>query len=90
MDTVLRLRERLRRLGAAARAAEQLAQDAREGRDAEIEQADVAGLGIRQIATDVGMSPSRVQRIVLERTAARQAGQARAVGLGQGPVGDAS
>jgi len=80
------LRERLRRLGEAARLADDLASDAREARDQAIEDADVAGLGIRQIAHDSGMSPGRVNTIVTQRTAARQERQARAAGLAPGSV----
>ena len=75
------LREKLRRLGEAARISEEVAADDREARDTAIEEADLAGLGIRQIATDTGMSPGRVARIVVNRTAARQAAQRHAVGL---------
>lgn len=80
------LRERLRRLGTAVRISEEIAEDDREARDAVIEEADLAGLGVRQIAKDAGLSPGRAQAIITARTAARQARQARAVGLGQGTV----
>lgn len=81
------LRERLRRLGAAARLSEEVAADDREARDAVIEEADLAGLGVRQIAKDVDLSPGRAQAIITARTAVRQARQARAVGLAPGPTG---
>ncbi len=81
------LRERLRRLGTAVRISEELAEDDREARDAAIEEADLAGLGVRQIAKDTGLSPGRAQAIITARTAARQARQARAVGLAQGATG---
>lgn len=72
MYAVLTVRERLRRLAAAARASQELADADREARDAEIEQADIAGLSYREIAAEVGMSAAGVQRIVLVRTAERQ------------------
>lgn len=75
------LRERLRRLGEAVRISEELAADDREARDQVIEEADLAGLGVRQIAKDTGMSPARVNTIITERTAARQARQRQAAGL---------
>ena len=78
MQTV---RERLRRLGAAVRTTEEVAADARAARDDAIEEADLAGLGIRQIAKDTGLSPARVEAIVTARTAERQARQRRAAGL---------
>jgi hypothetical protein len=81
MQTVETLREQLRRLGAAVRVVEDQAADAREARDVKIEEADVAGLGVRQIAADLAMSPARVQAIITARTAARQARQRRALGL---------
>jgi transposase len=73
--------ERLRRLGAAAKASDDLAANDREARDAEIEQADADGLSTREISKAVGMSASRIHAIVLKRTAARQARLARAAGL---------
>lgn len=81
MFIVQTVRERLRRLGAAVRTTEEIAEDARAARDDAIEEADQAGLGIRQIAADVDLSPARVQAIVTERTAERQARQRRALGL---------
>lgn len=65
-------RERLQRLGTAARSAAELAEDARETRDAAIEQASTEGLSVREISHDTGLSKSAVQQIVLVRTAARQ------------------
>lgn len=73
--------ERLRRLGAAARASQAVADDDREARDAAIEAADLAGLSVREIAQLADVSPSRVQTIIVVRTAARQAAHAHAVGL---------
>ena len=83
MQTV---RERLRRLGEAARRSDEIAADDRAARDNAIEEADIAGLGVRQIAADTGMSPARVNTIITERTAARQLAQARAAGLAPGPT----
>lgn len=75
------LQERLRRLAAAAAVAEEAAVDAREVRDAEIEQADLAGLPIRAIARITGLSAGRTQQIINARTAARQAATARQLRL---------
>lgn len=66
--------ERLRRLAAAARESDKVAATDRQARDAEIEEADQQGWGIREIARATGLSPGHVQRIVTTRTAARQAG----------------
>lgn len=64
--------DRLARLAAAARLSGQLAADEREARDAAIEEADQAGVKIREIARQTQLSPGHVQRIILQRTAARQ------------------
>lgn len=72
MSTGLMVRERLRRLAAAARASQELADVDRSARDDEIEQADLAGLSYREIAGETGLSAQRVQAIVLVRTAERQ------------------
>lgn len=71
---------RLRRLGAAAKTAAQTAEDAREARDAAIEEASFS-YSTRWIARHTGLSPSAVHDIVIRRTAARQAALARAAGL---------
>lgn len=73
MHTPDHIRTRLTRLGDATRAAEQMLEDARNNRDAEIEQANLQGLSVREIATATGMSTARVQRVIIERAAARQA-----------------
>lgn len=66
------VRERLQRLGAAARRSDDVAKDDRETRDDAIEQASIEGLSVRQISHDVGLSPAAVHQIVISRTAARQ------------------
>ncbi len=73
--------ERLRRLGLAAEASERAAAADRESRNAEIEAAHLDGMSAREIAREVGMSPSAVHSIVVERTAARQRRIAQAAGL---------
>lgn len=73
--------ERLRRLGEAARASEAVAAEDRAARDAAIEEADQDHVSVREIARAVGMSPSRVHSVILERTAARQARIAAAAGF---------
>jgi len=74
-------RERLRRLGSAARASAELAGADREARDGAIEEADLAGLSVREISQDVGVSPTRVQAVILARAATRQARQREALQL---------
>lgn len=69
-----RLEERLRRTGAAVRASEEQAKDDRATRDQTIEEAEMAGLGIREIARLVQLTPTHVERIVIKRVAERQAG----------------
>ncbi len=81
MFIVRALAERLRRLGDAARASDQLAEEDREARNRAIEEADLEGWSNREIGRWVGMSPSAVHGIIVARTAARQAAAARAVGL---------
>lgn len=74
-----RLEERLRRTAAAALASEDQAADDRDARNSTIEEADMAGLGIREIARLTGLTATHVQRIVVNQTAIRQApGNARA------------
>lgn len=80
------LRERLRRTGAAAKAAEDHATDAREARDAAIEDADLAGMTAQEIARHVDLARSRVTVIVGEQTAARQAAAKHATGLDGGAL----
>lgn len=65
--------ERLRRLAAAVRASDQVTQGDRAARDAAIGEADDAGWGLAEIARETGMSVAHVQRIVMARTAERQA-----------------
>lgn len=65
-------RERLTALGTAARRSQQLADDDRAARDAEIERADLGGMSVREIAECVGLSHGHVHKVVLARTAARQ------------------
>jgi len=67
------LATRLERTSVAAHDAAQHAKDDREARDRVIEEADLAGMGIREIARHTGLAPGHVQRIVGARTAARQA-----------------
>jgi hypothetical protein len=78
IDTTL---QRLQRLAAAVRLSEDLAAADREARDAEIEAAELEGFGIRDIARATGLAPSRIQAIVIRRTAARQAALRRTAGL---------
>jgi len=75
-----RLEERLRRTANAALASEDQAADDRDARNRTIEEADLAGIGIREIARLTGLTPTHVQRIIVQRTATRQAtaGNARA------------
>lgn len=73
--------ERLRRLGDAARASETLAEADRLARNNAIEDAEREGWTNREIGRWVGMSPSRVHAILLDRAAARQAAAAKAAGL---------
>lgn len=73
--------ERLRRLGVAARASEELAKLDREALDSAIEAADLADLSTREIARYSGLPPSTVHAIVIRRTAARQARLAKAAGI---------
>jgi len=80
------VRARLQALGSAARRSEETAADDRDARDAEIEQASIQGLSVREIAEDVGLSKSAVQQIILVRTAARQDRLARAAQVGGPPV----
>ena len=69
-----RLEDRLQRTAAATRASEDQARDDRDARNSVIEEADLAGIGIREIARLTGLTPTHVQRIVLRLTATRQAG----------------
>lgn len=59
--------DRLRILASAAKAAKENWDDARDARDSEIESEDRAGTSLREIARRTGMSPSHVQRIVIDR-----------------------
>lgn len=81
------VRVRLRRLAVAAARSEELAAADREARDDAIEQASIEGLSVRLIAGDTGLSKSRIQAIVLDRAAQRQAGLLRAAQLDGPPVG---
>jgi ParB-like chromosome segregation protein Spo0J len=65
--------ERLRRLSVAANTSRQLAGDDREARDRAIEEADQAGMSVREIARATGLAPGHVHRIITARAAARQA-----------------
>jgi len=67
------LATRLERTAIAAHDAAQLARADREARDRVIEEADLAGMGIREISRHTGLAPGHVQRIIGARTAARQA-----------------
>lgn len=64
--------ERLHALAVACRASEATAADDREARDAEIDEADREGMGIREIARATALSPSQVQRIIARRAMDRQ------------------
>lgn len=75
------LRVRLRRLADASTAADQVAEDARESRDAAIEAAELAGLTVREIAALTGLSRARAGAIVIARAATRQEEARRALGL---------
>lgn len=63
---------RLKRLADAARASQQAAEDDREARNTAIGEADAAGWPLREISRWTGMSPSHVQRIVIDQTTAHQ------------------
>ncbi len=63
---------RVRRLSAAARHSQELAEDDREARDAAIEEAEGQGLSVREIANACGLSVGGVQGVIVKRTAARQ------------------
>ena len=65
--------ERLRRLSVAADESRKVWQTDVDARNDEIEQADAEGMPIRQIARHTGLQPGHVQRIIVARTAARQA-----------------
>jgi hypothetical protein len=67
------LEERLRRTAAAARASEEQARDDRDTRNAVIEEADVAGIGVREIARLTDLAHTHVGRIIVKATATRQA-----------------
>jgi hypothetical protein len=69
-----RLEERLRRTASAAKASEDQASDDRDARNMVIEEADQAGISIREIARITFLTPTHVQRIIIRATAARQAG----------------
>ena len=79
--TGLETLDRVRRLAAAARRSQQLADDDREARDAAIEEAEGEGLSVRQISDASGLSVGGVQGVILKRTAARQARLRRSAGL---------
>jgi hypothetical protein len=68
-----RLEERLRRTASAALISEDQAADDRDARNRTIEEADLAGVGIREIARLTGLTATHVQRIIVQRTAIRQA-----------------
>lgn len=90
VNTVNTLLVRVRRLAAAARRSEDLATADREARDQAIEAADLAGHSVREIAREAGLSVGRVQGVIVERTAIRQADLVRAArlhGPPQGPLG---
>ena len=65
--------ERRRRLAAAARKSREVYEDDRETRDREIEAADQEGVPVREIARDMDLAPGHVHKVILARTAARQA-----------------
>lgn len=69
-----RLEERLRRSAAAARAGKDQSVDDMDARNRVIEEADLAGIGIREIARITDLTPTHVQRIIIKLTATRQAG----------------
>lgn len=64
--------ERLRRLGRAYHSSRQLHAGDRAALAEEIEAADLDGMTVREIARATGLSASRVQAIIVDRTAARQ------------------
>ena len=66
------LRTRLLRLGRAAKAGDQAADDAREARDRAIHDADAAGWSLLQIADVVGIDPSSVLRAIVREQGRRQ------------------
>jgi len=68
-----RLEERLRRTASSALISEDQAADDRDARNRTIEEADLAGIGIREIARLTGLTATHVQRIIVQRTAIRQA-----------------
>lgn len=80
MPSVL-IRERVRRLALAAQRSHDVWTADREARDQAIEDADLDGLSIREIADLTGLTNQRVHQVVLERTAARQHRLARAAGV---------
>jgi hypothetical protein len=74
--------ERLRRFAAAADAARQAWEDARETRDREIEAADQEdNMSCRAIGRSTGLHFTTIDRIIGARTAARQARLRTAAGL---------
>jgi hypothetical protein len=73
--------ERLRRLGSAARDAEEAWGVAREARDRAVIEADDAGWKYRPIAREVGLALSHVQRIVVAQTERRQDAALEAPGI---------
>lgn len=86
MQTVI---ERARRLATTARRSDDLAAGDRINRDAAIEECELAGYSVREIAAATGLSIARVQGIIVERHAVRQDQLVRAAGLGgvsQGPL----
>jgi len=85
-DPMEPIRVRLQRLGDAARAAEDTATDAREARDAAIEEADLAGMSVLEIGRHVGLARSRITVLVAAQTARRQAAAREAAGLTGGPL----
>ena len=80
MPSVL-IRERVRRLALAAQRSHAVWEVDREARDAAIEDADLDGFSLREIADLTGLTSQRVHQVVLERTAARQHRLAKKVGL---------
>jgi len=64
---------RLTRLAAAVRAANAVAEDAQETRDAALAEFEAAGYPIRELADATGLSSSQVGRILITQAGRKQA-----------------
>lgn len=80
-DALETVEARLIKLANAAKAAGDVAEDAKEARDAAIEEADLDGMSTKRIAKLVGLSRSGTALIIEKRTAARQAALRRGAGI---------